>query len=1411
MKLFFIFRHISPDADEIQKTPNKTDSSPKTTDDIKTIQVGSEKLRVESSEAKSDSSSSAACARVSEIPASPRPAEECTELIYTERIGVCQEKYLGAVLEVATLEANRSCTGKDRPQDCSSSVTDSSSETLEYERCSEELSDSEVCETLQEKLPEAELEVDPTTRDALSTQAEECSSSITDSCSDTVEYDLSDSALDSVEHREIKQSPKKALIPGKHTKVLKYATSSPQHPKRELRQKEPSSSTPSLPCHMNTRQIPIEKVVQEDVEEHAVEDSDVSECDQESIAEPCDVGTDGTEYECKYCPYTTVVRHNVELHVRKHISYRPMQCSYCSFTATLAGDVKEHINGTHPERPVVIKRNRIAAIEASLGKHFMQKSSVKRYPKRTRSVSIERYQLNRDQLGKESGKKIDKEGVTSQNKRKVTDDGKRPRKFQKGKSGSRALCPRVEKESIHCRLCSLEMPSDAYLEDHMATFHKDYTGFKCTYCGVHIRFKKKMLSHLNKKHPSGELKYRRIVNGVQLKEVSKTARKIRKAKKIGKVKKSGNARKTGKGKKTGKLSKQSKQDEPSKERTPISARDVGNIVKFSCKHCPHTSTNRQYIKEHVMVHMDYRPYTCGNCPFVAIRKQYITLHSEKKHPGLKPVVTRIPNKTKESSLTQHFTSDSSCDKELSKKNLLNKTQLRIRKKYRASSQRRKQSKMSKVKRNSTTESTNTRGRKMLSCKHCSYTSTIPRLMKQHVMNHINYKPFKCRHCDYRSVRSDSVKDHSISKHPEKPVKVLITRDAGIEASLSKLFCEKLEMHTEKAIGKQPTQDLNLLTLGKTQQVKRQVQNEKAVEEQLSASQDLPPTLEKVQKVSRLEQSGHVSVGKKYPSKVIISSTDRRETSVEKQLSASQDLPPTLEKVQNDRRETSASFVCKHCPHEAVTEHGIKDHVMSHTQYKPFQCLHCSYQATRPSHVRAHSRRNHPNQMHGMKGGHNTEPLLENHYTRKEGSNVETPQKGDSFKRKRRAHEESSPSKRAKLPEKGAAQNSSENKRAEAECYKCVKCGGKYSSRATALRHIMSELNFRPWSCPHCTFKDDTLVIVKKHCSEHHPTKPFKAVFNHVDMARVKTLISQSKMKQASESGTTSGEVKRGNSQKSRPSVPHVFHCEHCPYQSQVKVCFQKHILLHGSQRFQCGYCPHRAFFKCDLKRHMAKRHKNKPCKVISLRSQEILTKKEATRVKHNSSQADSSNTRSSVHGRSKVRPKTSKVNALRRSPKKGRQRNPKEVNLYGCEECPFQSLDRASFQMHILIHKPKRFQCGYCRYSGYFKYQIVNHMRKLHKTKPHRIILLENGPVEGEDSSDDIIEIFPREDGGILAELEAELEEMARGDYQGVESDVPSSIKKEDMSQLFKSAVTSGTNFHLQACHNVQGKASPET
>ena len=377
---------------------------------------------------------------------------------------------------------------------------------------------------------------------------------------------------------------------------------------------------------------------------------------------------------------------------------------------------------------------------------------------------------------------------------------------------------------------------------------------------------------------------------------------------------------------------------------------------------------------------------------------------------------------------------------------------------------------------------------------------------------------------------------------------------------------------------------------------------------------------------------------------------------------------TMVKPRSDQVGGQVWLYCNHCSYASLKTTQMRHHVMSHIKYKPFKCSYCPMAAIRSHQVKAHMASAHPTRNKIVKyvSDKRIEASLTSHFTARVGQR-RNPQPGNTSQGKvnvRKATDDGDmPTKRVKSSSQQGVPHGKESEPVQKENFVCVLCAYQCNDQPTLLRHIMWELDYCPWVCPHCEYKDVTLTGVKRHSFEAHPGMPFKMLLKQIPqrMLYIQSLVEKSKVpapekpvpsativkqEQAEKSmqseesmqidpvspsvSSSSGEQSSVSQSQSRPKVEtapnipdqpraspiekripkpkEVYQCKKCSFHCAKKKYFKKHVMRHGPKLFQCGYCSFQVIFRSDLLRHLSLKHKKKPYRAVSLADNQILTK-----------------------------------------------------------------------------------------------------------------------------------------------------------------------------------------------------------
>ena len=293
--------------------------------------------------------------------------------------------------------------------------------------------------------------------------------------------------------------------------------------------------------------------------------------------------------------------------------------------------------------------------------------------------------------------------------------------------------------------------------------------------------------------------------------------------------------------------------------------------------------------------------------------------------------------------------------------------------------------------------------------------------------------------------------------------------------------------------------------------------------------------------------------------------------------------------------------CKHCSYTTPTLQLIKDHIKRHLLYKPFKCGHCQMATLKNKTIVAHSRSMHrglpvivnkvvdPAVLASLTNHFRVEVKQGKQYIAKRSMN--NPAASHAVPNSRQSIPPDSRPTEQHPKKKNTVAYGTDSQLDEArqsELFICVLCGEEKDNRSNLLQHIMLELNYRPWSCPHCEFRDVTLHDVKTHCFKSHPAKPWKVVIQKdaERMAKIQDLVERSRVsvdEDVIQDASQRNEVDAGRN----TGLP-VNH-------SGVPVKEEKF------KPFKCSYCNMTACNLSEISEHMAQDHPGmRPLKVFPI-------------------------------------------------------------------------------------------------------------------------------------------------------------------------------------------------------------------
>ena len=261
--------------------------------------------------------------------------------------------------------------------------------------------------------------------------------------------------------------------------------------------------------------------------------------------------------------------------------------------------------------------------------------------------------------------------------------------------------------------------------------------------------------------------------------------------------------------------------------------------------------------------------------------------------------------------------------------------------------------------------------------------------------------------------------------------------------------------------------------------------------------------------------------------------------------------------------------------------------MSHLTYQPYHCPYCpSYSAIRRNIVNNHVKMKHP--------GFEVKTLC-NRIEEDEIKLKNSYEKLSYIEYERRKPSNDQETKTRKLPRIHKSTQ-----------YKCCFCSLTTTFHRDIKQHLMREIDYRPFSCKHCSYKDSSRPVVKRHCVRKHRAIAIIENFEQENELQLQKLMSECTFKfyRQAESVEKKEEhldlpiLKISNTQDTlRSSLVYkrkIHKCRECDFED-----FNiKHVLLH---RYRCHYntskCSHCTHFNTNplqLKKHQHRCKSKKP-------------------------------------------------------------------------------------------------------------------------------------------------------------------------------------------------------------------------
>jgi hypothetical protein len=215
------------------------------------------------------------------------------------------------------------------------------------------------------------------------------------------------------------------------------------------------------------------------------------------------------------------------------------------------------------------------------------------------------------------------------------------------------------------------------------------------------------------------------------------------------------------------------------------------------------------------------------------------------------------------------------------------------------------------------------------------------------------------------------------------------------------------------------------------------------------------------------------------------------------------------------------------------------------------------------------------------------------------------------------------------------------------------------------------------------------------------------------------------------------------------------HCRHCSYTSPNTKALAQHVAVrHRPRRLRCAYCDHMTHYPSWLRKHARKSHPNLPFKYIQVSS--VAESCSASISAYDESHGEpplAADTNLELDdpalveseegslgpeedadcggsgGDDSVNTGEVAANGVETDGKEGavsildgvKVRLPLFADSHGlfhCPDCTYQTTNRAHYKMHCMIHRPRKWQCFYCRLKFPLLFRLRHHYLMKHHGKP---------------------------------------------------------------------------------------------
>ncbi|XP_018575873.1 zinc finger protein 729-like [Anoplophora glabripennis] len=271
-------------------------------------------------------------------------------------------------------------------------------------------------------------------------------------------------------------------------------------------------------------------------------------------------------------------------------------------------------------------------------------------------------------------------------------------------------------------------------------------------------------------------------------------------------------------------------------------------------------------------------------------------------------------------------------------------------------------------------------------------------------------------------------------------------------------------------------------------------------------------------------------------------------------------------------------------------------------------------------------------------------------------------------------------------------------------HKCDICGYAAKKRCYLLRHLLSHKSpceVDMFKCIYCDYESKTKPYIRRHYIIHHGGNLLDPEENSkiTQMLNLKYPLPVQVLKCGRCPYSTLSEVNFLDHQ-CKPVEKLYLKCDHCCYTTTSKNCLRAHQIVHKnpSNKYKCHNCNYETRYKNHITRHLLK-HKNpeqvqmRKCMYCSFES-----KYKEGLMSH----------LLNIHTDILYDPKENlRVQRMLNLKK------PFSLEIYKCDKCIYETVNRCTFNAHLLTHKDpshaRMYKCDVCDFETKNKKSLRNH------------------------------------------------------------------------------------------------------